>query len=432
MRRLNLRGALVALLMAMGVAGAGARELPTASPESVGMTSEGLARINDVMRRHIEAGTIVNAVTLVVRRGKIVHYEAHGLLDPAARTPMRKDAIFRMASSSKPITAVGILALADDGRLSLSDPVSRYIPEFAEMKVAMPKPGAAPLAPLPPGSGAPTGPRPEADLVPAARPVTLQDLLTHTSGLMSGGLGNRLAAVERGPSDTLAAVIPRFGAVALDFQPGTRWSYSAGAGFDTLGRIIEIVSGKTLDVYLQERIFGPLQMTDVAFVVPQERKARMNSLYRKNPQGTWEATPPPPAFASDVYFSGAGGLVGTARDYARFEQMLLNGGTLDGRRILSKRSVELMRTDQIPGLFHGMAGGEEGMGFGHGVAVTLDSGKARWRRSNGSAGWYGAFGTMSWNDPREQIVGVIMLQQSASQVQVDFGAAILEAILPAK
>jgi CubicO group peptidase (beta-lactamase class C family) len=432
MRRLNLRGALVALLMAMGVAGAGAQELPTASPESVGMSSEGLAKINDVMRRHIEAGTIVNAVTLVVRRGKIVHYEAHGVLDPATRTPMRKDAIFRMASSSKPITAVGILALVEDGKLSLSDPVSKYIPEFAGMKVAMPKPGAAPLPPLSPGAGVPTGPKPEADLVPVARPVTIRDLLTHTSGLMSGGLGNRLATVERGPSDTLATVIPGFGAVALDFQPGTRWSYSAAAGFDTLGRIIEIVSGKSLDVYLHDRIFGPLQMTDVAFVVPQDRKARMNSLYRKNPQGGWDSAPPPAAFASDVYFSGAGGLVGTARDYARFEQMLLNGGKLNGRRILSKRSVEMMRTDQIPGLFHGMAGGEEGMGFGYGVAVTLDSDKARWRRSNGSAGWFGAFGTMSWNDPREQIVGVIMLQQSAGQVQVEFGDAILKAILPAR
>jgi CubicO group peptidase (beta-lactamase class C family) len=432
MRRLNLRGTLVALLLAMGVAGAGARELPTASPETVGMSSEGLAKINDVMRRHIEAGTIVNAVTLVVRRGKVVHYESHGVLDPATRSPMPKDAIFRMASSSKPITAVGILALAEDGKLNLSDPVSRYIPEFAEMKVAMPKPGAAPLPPLAPGAGAPTGPKPEADRVPAARPITIRDLLTHTSGLLSGGLGSRLAAVEQGPTDALATVVPRFGAVALDFQPGTRWSYSAAAGFDTLGRIIEIVSGKTLDVYLQDRIFGPLQMTDVAFGVPQAKKARMNSLYRKNPQGQWQATPPPPSFASDVYFSGAGGLVGTARDYARFEQMLLNGGKLHGKRILSKRSVEMMRTDQIPGLFHGMAGGEEGMGFGYGVAVTLDSTRARWRRSNGSAGWYGAFGTMSWNDPREQIVGVIMLQQSAGQVQVDFGDAILAAILPAK
>ncbi|MEY2855186.1 MAG: hypothetical protein RL030_2318, partial [Pseudomonadota bacterium] len=354
MRRLNLRGTLAALLLTMGAAGAGAQELPTASPESVGMSSEGLAKINEVMRRHIEAGTIVNAVTLVVRRGKIVHYEAHGVLDVAAGTPMRKDAIFRMASSSKPITAVGVLALVEDGKLRLSDPVSKFIPEFADMKVATPKPGAAPLAPLAPGSGAPTGPKPEADRVPAARPITIRDLLTHTSGLMSGGLGNRLATIEQGPAEALAAVIPRYGAVALDFQPGTRWSYSAGAGFDTLGRIIEIVSGKRLDVYLRERIFVPLQMADVAFVVSPDRKARMNSLYRKNPQGQWAASPPPPAFASEVYFSGAGGLVGTARDYARFEQMLLNGGKLNGKRILSKRSVEMMRTDQIPGLFHGM------------------------------------------------------------------------------
>lgn len=432
MGRLNLRGTLAALLMALGGAGAGAQELPTATPESVGMSSEGLAKINEVMRRHIEAGTIANAVTLVVRRGKVVHYEAHGALDPATRSPMRKDAIFRMASSSKPITAVGILALADDGKLSLSDPVSKYIPEFANMKVAMPKPGAAPLPQLPPGANAPSGPRPEADLVPAARAITIRDLLTHTSGLLSGGLGSRLAEVERGPTETLADVIPRYGAVALDFQPGSRWSYSTLAGFDTLGRIIEIVSGRTLDVFLQERIFGPLQMTDASFVVPQDRKARMNLLYRKNPQGEWAATPPPPAFASDVHFAGSVGLVATARDYARFEQMLLNGGELDGKRILAPRTVEMMRTDQIPGLFRGMAGNEEGVGFGYGVAVTLDSTKARWRRSNGSAGWSGAFGTLSWNDPAEQIVGVLMLQQNSSPVQVDFGDAIMKAILPSK
>jgi CubicO group peptidase (beta-lactamase class C family) len=432
MGRFDLRGVAAALLVVAGATGAVAQELPTAPPESVGLSAAGLAQINEAMRRHLDAGTIANAVTLVMRRGKVVHYEAHGYLDPSARTPMPRDAIFRMASSTKPVTTVALLGLVEDGRIRLDDPVSRYIPSFTDTKVAVPKPGSAAPPPLPPGAPVPAGPPPAADLVPSTRPITIRDLLTHTSGLLSGGLGTRLSTAERGPTDTLADFVPELGQVPLDFQPGTRWSYSAVGGFDTLGRIIEIVSGQPLDAYLRQRIFEPLKMTDTGFVVPASGRSRMNSLYRRNPQGQWQASPPPPSFASDIYFSGAGGLVSTARDYARFEQMLLNGGELDGKRILKPASVQMMRTDQVPGLFNGMMGGEEGMGFGYGVAVTLDSTKARWPRSNGSAGWYGAFGTMSWNDPKEQIVGVIMLQQSAGPVQVDFGNAIMRAILPAQ
>jgi len=408
---------------------AAGRELPTGAPESVGMSAEGLARIDALMRQHVEAGTIANAVTLVIRRGKVVHYAAHGYLDPEKKSPMPKDAIFRMASSSKPVTAVGVLTLVEDGKLRLDDPVSKYIPAFADMKVAVPKPGTTPPPPLPPGPVPPGTPKPDVDLVAASRAITIRDLLTHTSGLVSGGLGARLWSTQRAPTEKLADYVPKFGAAALDFQPGTRWSYSAGAAFDTLGRIIEIVSGKPLDVYLQQRIFGPLDMKDTRFGTPKDA-ARANALYRRNPQGQWLPSPPPADFSSDVYFSGSGGLASTARDYARFEQMLLNGGKLDGKRILKAATVKMMRTDQIPGLYHGMAGNEDGMGFGYGVAVTLDSTKARWPRSNGSAGWYGAFGTMSWNDPQEQIVGVIMLQQSAGQVQVDFGNAVLQSITP--
>jgi CubicO group peptidase (beta-lactamase class C family) len=406
-----------------------AQALPVAKPESVGMSSERLARIDALMQRHIREGNLANAVTLVMRNGKVVHYQAHGLLDPSRQAPLPKDALFRMASSSKPVTAVAVLMLVEEGLVRLNDPVSRFMPEFKGQRVAVPKPGAAMPAPLAPGA-APTGPKPEADFVAASRDITVLDLLTHTSGLGSGGLGTMVSAdIQRQPTDKLADFIPKLGKAALDFQPGSRWSYSAGHGFDTLSRIVEIASGKPYDVFLKERIFGPLGMTDTGFEIPADKQARANSLWRRSAQGQWNAAPPPPVFSSNIFFSGAGGMISTAQDYARFEQMLQNGGELASKRLLAPRTVELMRTNHVGDLFHGMRGNEEGMGFGLGVAVTLDETKAVWPRSAGSAGWYGAFGTLTWNDPREQIVAVLMIQQSNTRVQSDFGAAVLQAIV---
>lgn len=419
---------LASLFLCTGALPLAAQELPTASPESVGMSSERLGRINELMQRYVEAGTIANAVTVVTRRGKVVHYEAHGFLDPAQRTPMRKDALFRMASSTKPVIATAILSLVEEGKLRLDDPVEKFIPEFADQQVAVPRAGATPLPPMP-IIGVPDGPKPAADLVAAQTPVTLRHLLTHTAGFISRGLGNRLAAdITRTPEDTLATFIPRIARAPLDFQPGTRWSYSGVHGFEVLGRVIEVVSGQALDVFLKQRIFDPLQMNDTAFVVPAAKRERMNSLWRRTAQGQWEAGPPPAAFASDVYFSGGGGLISTARDYARFEQMLLNGGALGSRRILSPRSVELMRSNLTGELYRGMNGTEDGVGFGLAVAVTLDETRSRLRRSNGSAGWEGAFGTMTWSDPREELVGVLMLQQNVPQLQADYGVAVMQAI----
>jgi CubicO group peptidase (beta-lactamase class C family) len=419
---------LVPVLLATFALPAATQQLPVAKAESVGMSTQRLARIEALMQRHIRDGNLANAVTLVMRNGKVIHYQAHGLLDPSRQQPLPKDALFRMASSSKPVTTVAVLMLVEEGLIRLSDPVARFIPEFKGQRVAVPKAGAAVPAPLPPGAAS-AGPKPEADFVAASRDITVLDLLTHTSGLGSGGLGTMVSAdIQRKPTDKLADYIPQLGKAALDFQPGSRWSYSAGNGFDTLGRIVEIASGKPFDVFLKERIFGPLGMTDTGFVIPAGKQARANALWRRNAQGQWNAAPPPPAFSSDVYFSGAGGLVSTAQDYARFEQMLLNGGELGGKRLLAPRTVELMRTNHVGNLFHGMRGNEDGMGFGLGVSVTLDETKAVWPRSAGSAGWYGAFGTLTWNDPREQIVAVLMVQQSNAQVQSDFGAAVLQAI----
>lgn len=432
LRPLATAPALCLLTMPLLAAPLLAGELPTARPESVGMSSERLARVDAVMERFVTSGQIANAVTVIARDGKVVHYKAWGYHDPNARTPMRSDALFRLASQSKPITAVAVLTLVDEGLVRLSDPVSRFIPEFRGQLVAVPKPGMTAPPPLPPGA-APTGPKPDADFVAATREISVRDLLTHTAGLGSGGLGAMVSTdIQRQPTETLPEFIPRQAKAALDFQPGTRWSYSVSAGFETLGRIVEIASGKPYDVFLRERIFGPLDMRDSDFVVPPSRQARAPAMYRRTPEGRWDPAQPPPSFASDVYWSGAVGLISTARDLARFEQMLLNGGELDGRRILSPRTVELMRTNHVGDLFHGMRGNEDGMGFGLGVAVTLDETKAVWRRSTGSAGWYGAFGTIVWHDPREGIVAVLATHQSVPQLQADFGSAVMQAIVDSR
>jgi CubicO group peptidase (beta-lactamase class C family) len=404
---------LIAALLLIASLPAAAQELPAAKAESVGMSAERLARINDVITRHIETGDIANAVTLVMRRGKVVHYEAHGLMNLEQHTPLRKDALFTMMSSTKPVTAVAVLMLVEQGLVRLDDPVSRFIPEFKGQRVAMARAGA-----------------PEADYAPATRDITVRDLLTHTSGLMSGGIGNRVSLdIASKPADTLADFIPQLGKASLDFQPGTQWSYSAATGFDVLGRIIEIVSGKSFPAFLQERLFIPLGMTDTRFILSAQQRANLVPVYRRTANGQWEINSTAGPFGSANLFSGSGGLYSSARDYARFEQMLLNGGVLNGKRVLGPRTVELMRTNQVGSLYHGIRGNEDGMGFGLGVAVTLDETRARWRRSNGSAGWFGAYGTLTWHDPREQIVGVLMVQQNNPQVQADFGNAVMQAIV---
>ena len=262
----KLAAALVGGLAVVGATWPGATlagSIPAGKAEDVGMSSERLARIGPAMQRHIDAGEIAGVVTLVARRGQIVHFEAYGYSDIAKRTPMRTDHIFGLASSSKPITAVAILMLVESGDVRLSDPVSRYIPEFAApAQVAVAKPGGA---------------EGTFDLIPATRPITVADLLKHGSGLMSGGLGQRAAgtAAQRAPQDTLATYIPKLGAVPLDFQPGTRWRYSASDGIDVLSRIVEITSRTPIDVYQQQRIFGPLGMVDTAFWVPPEKAHRL-------------------------------------------------------------------------------------------------------------------------------------------------------------
>jgi CubicO group peptidase (beta-lactamase class C family) len=388
--------------------------------ESVGMSTERLKRIHSMLQRKIDGDQISGAVTAVARRGQLVNYEAHGYANAATKTPMPVDAIFRMASSSKPITGVALMMMIEEGKVRLLDPIGRYIPEFGETnKVTVPRAGEPTTKAL----GAP--PR-KYDLVPANRPITVLDLATHTSGLLS--LGSDVTTPVRRPDDTLATYIPRLGGLPLDFQPGTQWSYSPGAGVDTLGRIVELASGQDLDSFLRERIFEPLGMTDTYFNVPPEKQSRLLPIQRKV-GGQWQIVPNPQNPSPTKYFSGAGGLHSTCRDYLLFEQMLANRGELNGKRLLGSRTVELMGANQVGDLYKSPLGDQRGQGFGITVRVVTDWAISDTGRSNGAFGWAGAFGTLSWNDRAEEIAAVIMLQQFDLETQADFEKAIRQAII---
>jgi CubicO group peptidase (beta-lactamase class C family) len=393
-----------------------AQSLPRAEPESVGLSAERLERIRTVIQQHVDAGTITGAVTGVARRGQVVHFEAHGLADLETGAPMTTDAIFRMASSTKPVTGVAVLMMLEEGRLRLMDPVHRFIPEFAEMQVAVPK------------NDRTVESADDVELVSAGRPITILDLLTHTSGILSSGPGTAISDVPRSPEDTLADYIPRLGAVPLDFQPGTRWAYSGGAGIDILARIVEITSGQDFDTFLRSRIFEPLGMRDTHFNLPEEKHTRLLPLYRRAGD-EWERAPTPWFLQNRAYFSGAGGLMSTAADFLRFEMMLANGGELNGQRLLGTRTVELMGTNFVGDLYNGLFGTSQGLGYGLSVQVLLDHVAARSGRANGSFNWGGAFGTITWTDPAEEIAAVIMLQQFMPQVAFDFEWAIRQAII---
>jgi CubicO group peptidase (beta-lactamase class C family) len=409
----------------------GAGSVTMAKPEDVGLSSERLMRVHDAVQRHIDAGSLSGAVTLVARHGKIAHLEAHGLLDVESKKPMPKDGVFRLASMSKPITAVAVMMMVEEGKVRLNDPVSRFIPEFKSMKVAVAKPnarggGAAPAGPGGPGRG---GPPPDVDLVSSTREITIRDLLTHGSGLLSGGLGNAAAgqAAVRGPNDTLATYIPKLGAVALDFQPGTLWRYSGLAGFDILSRVVEIASGKSFDQFLRERLFDPLGMKDTGFALTPTIQPRLVTLYRRGQNGL-ERVPDQSGLSSSTYFSGAGGLVSTAEDYAQFGTMLVNGGELNGKRYLSPRTIELMTVNHTGDMAGGQMGmSPKGIGFGLGVQVVEDPVAADRRVSKDAWGWAGAYGTNVHIEPAADMVQIILMQTSTPALQRDFENAVAQA-----
>ena len=432
MRALPLSPLLIALLVAPMVAAPPAGGVPSASKaEEVGFSTERLQRIHETVAQHIEMKDVSGAVTLVARRGRIVHFEAQGLADIESKKPMMKDSIFRLASMSKPITAVAVMMMVEEGKIRLSDRVSAFIPEFKNMKVAVAKGTTSPVQMPAFGRGGPPAPPPEFDLVPAAREITVKDLLTHTSGLMSGGVSGAEQAklAPRGPNDTLANYIPKLAQTPLDFQPGTLWRYSGLYGLDVLARIVEITSGQPYDQFLKQRLFDPLGMKDTGFAPLPERMARVATVYQRTPNGLVPAANAN-QLISGTYFSASGGLMSTAEDYLQFAQMLVNGGTLNGKRYLGPKTVELIASNHTGEMVNGQFGRPaHGMGFGLGVQIVLDPVAADLRVSPGTFGWAGAYGTNQNMDPKEKIVSIIMMHGASGPLQRDFENAISQAMV---
>ena len=377
-------------------------ELPTAKPEDVGLSSERLNRISLTLKAHVEKGVIPGAVALVARKGKIAYFESFGMRDLETSSPMQKDTIFQIYSMTKPITSVGLMMLHEQGRIYLGDPVSKYIPELKGLEVGVESTDAA--------SGEKTF-----STVPAQSEITIHDLLRHTSGMTYAFMGKSKInmmykeAGLRNPDQTLEELVMKISKLPLAFQPGTRWAYSRST--DVLGRVIEIVSGMSLDKYFEERIFKPLQMNDTGFYVKPEKIERVA---KPGPKAKW---PSRYATSTPKLLSGGGGLVSTAHDYMRFMQMLMNGGQLDGVRILGKNSVEYMTSDHLgsipkkgPGYFPGL-----GSGFGLGFAVREVPGVALLPGSVGDLSWAGAGGTCFFINPSEELYAVYMVSAN------DFG-----------
>jgi CubicO group peptidase (beta-lactamase class C family) len=371
--------------------------LPTATPEQAGFSHDRLNRISTVMQEHIAAGRLAGASGLISRNGKVVFRETWGDYKP--------DTIVRMYSMTKAFTGVAAMILYEEGKFSLTDPVSKYIPEFAKMTVAHESTDAS-------------GKR-IYYTTPAERPITVRDLFRHTSGLdyagpkdETGEPAYRNLGFNGGNgwvSFDLAEAVKRLATAPLNHEPGTTFHY--GLSIDVLGRLVEVTSGKSLDQFFQERIFGPLGMKDTAFFVPEEKWSRLAVLWAPKKGGGIERSMSP---AQDNYkkkptlLLGGAGTVSTLDDYARFVTMLVNGGELDGVRILGRKSVELMRSDHLGSLPRaGLL--EEGYGFGLTFAVNLGPGKSATVGSEGEYFWGGAAGTSFWIDPKEHMVGVFLI-----------------------
>ena len=366
------------------------------------MSAERLKKIDDLVREYIDAGRIQGAVVGVARRNKVVYMAAHGVLDDTTERPMREDAMFHMASSTKPVLGVAAMMMIEEGLLSPEDPVEKYIPEFKGIQVAVAK-GSADKGIVKSKSKEESKEQkvPDHRLVDANRPVTVHDLLTHTAGLHTGGIGTVVSKLDRpGASDTLATWIPKVAAGPLDFQPGSRWAYSGTVGLDVVARIVEIVSGTPFNEFVQTRIFDPLDMKDTHWNAPKDKLARMPAF--SNDKGSWIKSPD--------YYSGSIGLVSTARDYMHFEQMLVNKGTLFGHRLLKPESVAMMSTNQVGNLFNETEKGGSGRGFGYTVGVTMDPAQAKDGRTAGAFGWMGVTGTVTWTAPEEELTVVYMVQ----------------------
>jgi len=402
--------------------------LQAAMPADAGISAERLGRVDELVQRHVDAGSFTGAVVLIARDGRVAYRKAYGLMDLAAKKPMVEDGIFRIMSMTKPIIGVATLMMIEEGKVRLNDPISRFVPEWHDMVVGMPV--GAPGGPGPGGTapaGAPPGgaaQEPRYYTVPIEREITVRDLLTHTSGVASGRISNFAnRAVAASPTDTLADYVPRLGKVPVEFQPGTRWAYSAAAGFDILSRVVEVASGMPIDRFVKTRIFDPLKMRDTTYI-PPKNNPRLVTLYSRTPNGLAPAADP--AFMNGVYFSGGGGLFSTAIDYSQFAMMLAGGGELNGVRLLSPRTVELMGSVFAPDTLPGRPAGES---FGLSVRVVNNPAARNSFLSEGTFGWSGAFGTHFWVDPQEKLVAIVMTQTSNREFLNDFENMVMQAVV---
>lgn len=390
--------------LAMEAQANGKDPLPRVDPLSVGLAPERLARIGTALKAEIDKGRLPGAVVAIARRGKLAYFESFGALDPTTKTAMPTDAIFSIASMTKPMVSVGIMMLHEEGKLALADPIGKYLPQMAKMEVAD-------VVTEPSGTVTVRG-------KPAKRQPTVQDLLRHTSGITYGARGNTPVhklwpggSASAATTYTSAEFLDKIGTLPLLYEPGTVWDYSLS--IDVLGLIIEAVSGQPLAAFLSERLWQPLGMVDTAFSVPDDKKERYAGAFANDPvtgkpQSVLHARTGKPL----KFDCGGGCLASTASDYIRFSQMLLNGGELDGKRLLGKHTVAYMTSNHLgPEIQNNVAALDAsrlGYGFGLGFAVRGQDGIAGVAGSKGDYNWGGAYGTYFWNDPKEQLTVVYM------------------------
>ena len=391
------------MVMALGFP-APAKDLPTARAEDVGMSTERLTRITGLARRYVDEGKLAGSVTMVARHGKVVHYEAVGKRNLETGAPMTRDTLFRIYSMSKPITAVAAMILYEEGKFQLTDPVSKFLPEFKDLKVFK--------------DGQEIAPQSE---------MTMQQLLSHTAGLTYptstwDPVDRRYRDEKLLASKDLDEFIKKLAKIPLRYEPGTHWHYSVAV--DVTGAVIERISGQRFDRFLKERLFDPLKMEDTFFDVPEPKLDRFGTNH------TWNAekkklevlpTAEYPIYRHPTLFSGGGGLVSTAMDYMRFAEMLRNGGELEGVRVLSPKTIELMTMNHLPAIIKAGVSSQTvspglypGRGFGLGFAVLIDVAQSGVAGSVGEYTWGGAAGTVFWVDPVEDIVVVEMIQLMSS------------------
>jgi CubicO group peptidase (beta-lactamase class C family) len=378
--------------------------LPFAKPEQVGMSSERLHRVTQRMQEYVDRGQVAGIVTLIARQGKVVHYEALGYRNRDEKIPIEKDDLFVIMSMTKPIASVALMMLYEEGKFRLTDPVSKWLPEFEKLEVKVPD-----------GKGGfHTAP---------AQPITVRHVLTHTAGLSTGP---SLPV----PVSTLRDRVKRLASFPLKFQPGEKWEY--GSATDVVAALAEVMSGMNMDDFFRQRIFHPLGMNDTHYNVPESKWSRRPIVYMPQKDGSLQARPATKPRPTTV-FGGVAGLTSTAPDYFKFHQMMLNGGEYNGRRLLSPKTIDLMITNHIGDNPVNLKG--PGYGFGLGYSILLDSGKASECLSPGSFGWGGAWGTYFFVDPVEELIGILMVQitsYSHLNFRQDLGTLAMQAIIDAR